>query len=322
MLQLLSLPYDDETLDECGHAEGLSAFVAKNHCDGLEVIWGGRELSSPWPNELVQGYHLTFYSDWLDFYLQDEKKLLQKFGEPAQWERFYGGKTRGALLACYAADIKRAVSLGARYLVFHVADNSIEESYTWRWEHTDEQVIDAACEVINTLLGDHPQSFEFLVENLWWPGFSFTKPGMTERLLSQIRYPKKGIMLDTGHLMNTNREISSETQGCTYIIKQLKAHGTLTKYIRGIHLHQSLSGAFANANTGGLPPDFPSDYIEQFCASYRHIGQIDTHQPFTAAAIREVVSLIDPAYLVHEIAASSKEEKERLLQIQQKALGL
>ena len=46
--------------------------------------------------------------------------------------------------------------LGAEYVVFHVSDVSMEECFTYRFSHTNNQVIDAALELINELLPGKP----------------------------------------------------------------------------------------------------------------------------------------------------------------------
>ena len=155
------------------------------------------------PQALHVGYHLTFYPDWLDFWRGDRAALTEKFGSEEVWRSFYGGpEGRETLLRLYREDLDRAVTWGARYVVFHVSDVSVEEGFTYHWRHTHEEVIDAAAEVINLLLGDRAWPFDFLVENQWWPGFTFTEPELTRRLLDGIRAERKGIMLDIGHLMN------------------------------------------------------------------------------------------------------------------------
>lgn len=57
-------------------------------------------------------------------------------------------------------------------------------------------------------------------------------PEMTRRLLDQIHYPKKGIMLDTGHLMHTNLELRTEEEAIGYILEKIKAHGEGVLYPR------------------------------------------------------------------------------------------
>lgn len=40
------------------------------------------------------------------------------------------------------------------------------------------------------------------------------------RLFEKIKHKNVGIMLDTGHLMNTNPELQTEEDGIEYILKQ------------------------------------------------------------------------------------------------------
>ncbi len=310
MLQLINLPLTVDLQREYGAPEGLEHFCAHCGCDGLELVWGGEDVPFAVPPLLPVGWHLTFYTDWLDFWNEDTAALNRKFGAPAVWQRIYGGATRDALLEHYRRDLNRAMQYRPRYVVYHVSDVSLEEGYTYCWEHSDEAVIDAAAEMINFLTDGMACDFVLLVENLQWAGFTFTRPEMTERLLSQIHYPDKGIMLDTGHLMCTNPNLKSQEEGVTYIHRMLTEHGTLCRFIRGIHLHQSVSGAYVKSHTGALP-DLPENYWERFATSYQHILQIDTHQPWTSPDIASVVARIKPDYLVHELAAATAGEKER-----------
>ena len=59
-------------------------------------------------------------------------------------------------------------------MVFHVAEVTLRESYTYRYKYTNRQVIDAAIEVINTLMSERDYSFDFLVENLWFRGWNIS----------------------------------------------------------------------------------------------------------------------------------------------------
>ena len=282
-------------------------------CDGLEVVWGGEELPCTVPQALHVGYHLTFYPDWLDFWRGDRAALTEKFGSEEVWRSFYGGpEGRETLLRLYREDLDRAVTWGARYVVFHVSDVSVEEGFTYHWRHTHEEVIDAAAEVINLMLGDRAWPFDFLVENQWWPGFTFTEPELTRRLLDGIRAERKGIMLDIGHLMNCDTSLRTLEEGADYVHRMLDRHGGLCRYIRGIHLHCSLSGEYVRAHTGFLPPGLPLDYLKRYGFGYRHILRIDTHQPWTSPAICEVVERIGPDYLVHELSAPDRGRGRRL----------
>ena len=316
MLQNISFPLYGEVFQEYTDWDDLRREVAALGCDGLEGIWGGEPFPEDFPSDLIQGYHLTFYPDWLDFYREDNEALRRKFGSLDAAYSFYGGRGPQHLLELYRDDLDRARALGARYVVFHVSDVSIEEGYTYQWLHSDEDVLDASAEVINELLRDVSPDFDFLVENQWWPGFTFTEPDKTARLLDHIRYPRTGILLDTGHLMNTNPSIRTQAEGIAYIHRQLQMHGELSRRILGVHWHQSVSGAYVRTHTGFLPEDLPADPMQRFAFSYAHILQIDRHRPWTNPAAADLLDEIAPRYLTHELSAAGRQARKRAVRRQ------
>lgn len=170
MYQTMSLPLYSGSFEEYHGWGDLRAELAALGCDGMEGIWSGEEFPEDLPADLVIGYHLAFYPDWLDFYRDDRRALKRKFGSLDAAARFYGGPGPETLLEQYRADLRRAAGLNPHYVVFHVSDVSIEEGYTYHWLHTNQEVTDAAVEVINLILGTETWPFEFLVENQWWPG--------------------------------------------------------------------------------------------------------------------------------------------------------
>ena len=320
MLELISFPVYAESLREYNDREELARSCKALGCDGLEVIWGGDECWRQLPRALTLGYHLVFYPDWLDFWRRDEPALLRKFGSREAWTSFYGGDGREALLTQLRADLDRAEALGARYAVYHVSDVSIEEGYTYRWEHTDEAVIDAAAELLNEAVGSREPPFPILVENQWWPGFTFTDPALTARLLDALHFANKGILLDTGHLMNTNTALRTQAEGAAYIREMLEKNGSLSREIRAVHLHQSLSGEYVRAHTGTLPPGLSPDYLTRFGESYGHILKIDRHEPWTDPCVGELVARIAPDFLTHELTSRGRAERETAIRTQRTAL--
>ena len=281
MIQSLNFPLSQYCIRPYGSWEALGKTVKALGLDGLEVIADPDDLAADVPLDLVAGYHLTFYPDWVDFWRQDEKALLGKFHSWEEVEKIYRGRRPEDLMAQFRTDLALAQRLKATYLVFHVSDVSLEEGYTYRWLHSDREVLDAAIDFANQLLKGVEPTFDFLVENQWWPGFTFTEPEKTEYLLKNIDYPRVGIMLDTGHLMSTNQRIRGQKQGIAYILEMIEKHGSLAERIQGLHFHQSLSGAYCRKNVGEVPPDFPEEYFAAFAVSYGHIQQIDRHHPWT-----------------------------------------
>ncbi len=309
MIQSMNFPLSAYCLQPFGGWEALAARVRALGLDGVEAIADPDDMAEGIPLSLVSGYHLTFYPDWLDFWRQDEKALLRKFGSWAEVEKVYRCTRPEELMEQFRADLALGVSLGAPYMVFHVADVSLEEGYTYRWLHSSREVLDGAVEFINVLLKGVEPGFDFLVENQWWPGFTFTDPAETEYLLSRIDYPRVGIMLDTGHLMNTEWRIRSQKDGIAYIRRMGEKHGDLRRSILGMHFHQSVSGAYCRKTVGEMPPDFPTEYFAAFARSYGHIQSIDRHRPWTEPSCVSLIDLAEPRYLTHELASGKRKSQ-------------
>lgn len=321
MLELINLPLSAEVVQTYGGGTRLRRELSALGCQGIEGIWAGEDIPADFPRELVHGYHLTFFADWLDFFREDRTALLREFGSMEAIRAFYGGWGAEHLLAIYREDLGRAKALGVRYIVFHVSNVSITEGYTYRWRHCHREVVDAAAEIVNTLLAGEDGAFDFLLENQWWPGFTMTDPAITWRLLERVHYPRKGILLDTGHLMNTELSLHTQREGVAYIHQMLDRHGPLCEYIQGVHLHQSLSGGYVQNLLCQPAPDLPQTYMERFSQNYQHILRIDRHQPWTIPEVRTLVERINPRYLTHELASRNPAERRDAVLCQRNALG-
>lgn len=323
MIELVNFPICEEVLADYQDLEDLKKSCLALGLDGIESVWGGEmelEFSAPFS----PGYHLTFFPDWLDFWREDEAALLKKFGSKRAYTEFYRGEGKEHIIDLYRADLERALRAGAQYVVMHVSDVSIQEGYTYEWLHSDWEVLDASIELINLLFGEKNYPFALLLENQWWPGFTFTDAEKTAYLLNRVEYKNKGIMLDTGHLMNANTSLRSQADGIRYIHEMLDLHGDLTKYIKGLHLHQSLSGKYVEKVTrehAGKILQAPADYVVRYGENYSHVLQIDQHKPWTDPAIASVIRRIGPDFVTHELSSSSRAERERLVALQRKTLN-
>lgn len=303
MTQSINFPICRFSIAPYGNWNALGGKLRALGLDGIEGILDPDDMDPSFPQQMLTGYHMIFYPDWIDYWRQDRKALLRKFGSMETIEKFYRGSRPEDLMRQFRFDLDYARALGTPYVVFHVSDVSLEETYTYKWLHTDREVLDGAIEFINELLRDVNPAFDFLVENQWWPGFAFTEPEKTEYLLSGIEYPRTGIMLDTGHLMNTNTKIRTQKQGIEYILDMIRAHGSLSGKIKGMHFHQSVSGAYVRKNTGKVPEDFPGDYFEAFAVQYPHIQRIDRHLPWTDPDCVRIIDSVKPLYITHELSS-------------------
>ena len=145
--------------------------------DGLEVIWDHMPYTEEMPPAgLAVGYHMMFWSNWVDFWKGDRDALMREFGDEGLIREYYHGDDRSAMLQCWHNDLGHARDVGAEYLVFHVSEVTLRECFTYDFAYTDEEVCDAAAEVINEITQELDGSVAFLVENQWWPGLRFPDP--------------------------------------------------------------------------------------------------------------------------------------------------
>jgi sugar phosphate isomerase/epimerase len=279
--------------------------------DGVEVMEGSEKSQNIILKDDVVGVHLTFFPCWVRLWRGDEEAILEEYGSWEVCRQVYGGDSGEALLGAYEKNLAFANELSPEYLVFHVSDSSTKESVTRRYRYTDDEVIDASIELINRITPGIQGEPLLLFENLWWPGLRLTRPETTLRFLQGVDYKNKGIMLDTGHLLHTNTALGTLDEALAYI------HGTLDRYddisfIKGIHLHQSLSGEYVERI---LKDPFPvaEDYFERFGNIHLHIYQIDRHEPFLHPGVGDLVRRIDPRYLVLEQISNNREEHEENL---------
>lgn len=130
--------------------------------------------------------------------------MLAEYGSEAAVEKAFGGLGRDEWLRRYGENIRASAALGARYLVFHIAQARPSEIYRRRFFYSSAQVVRATVELVNALSAWIPAQVSLLLENLWWPGLTLKDRRLAEALLEGVRHCDTGFMLDVGHLMNTN----------------------------------------------------------------------------------------------------------------------
>jgi sugar phosphate isomerase/epimerase len=290
--------------------------------DGIELMHCGEDDRGVIPPEKIVGVHLCFFPYWYDFYAGDLAACRQNLGSTEAVRAFYGGDMPEALVDAYRRDIQKARAEGAEYVVFHVADCSDEELFTLRYRHTSREVAAAAADLLNIIFPESDGELILLMENLWHPGLTLTEPHVTELLLDRVRYRNKGIMLDTGHLMHTDLSLRTQEEALRYLYQRLKEQGEeVRKAIRGVHLHQSLTGEYM-ARVAANPPILSAEPQKRMEQVYTHAFASDRHRPFTCPGVREFIDWIDPEYLTFEFISHSRAEHEAMLREQRAALGM
>ena len=321
MLQMMNLTNTSYDLERFSGAEDLDAYCAKYGLDGVELMPWGENNAGYIPKSRIVGVHLGYFPCWVDFWRGDEEALLREYGSLEEVRARFGGDDPRVLVDFYRRQFAFAREVGARYVVFHVSDVSLEETLSYQFLHTDEQVVRASLELISQALGDEDWDFEFLAENLWWPGFTMTRPEITRELMEGLPARKKGIMLDTGHLMHTRLDLSSQEEAVEYIHACLDRHGDMARWVRGLHLQCGLTGDFVKSMLAKQPV-LAGSYQERLGQTYEYVLGIDPHGPFDSPAVRGLVDRARPEYLTHEFITWDLAEATRFLLRQRAALGL
>ena len=307
--------------DDVGRFDGeeeVRAFCARTKIDGFELLALGGGGLGPVPRELVIGVHLLYYPCFVDLWNGNEAGVVVEFGSVAEAQKRLG--SRAQMIGRLRAQLDWAQEIGAKYVVFHVSDVSLAETVTGMRLHSDEAVVDAALAWLRAAVRQEYR-FEFLVENLWWPGFDFLRPEITRELLEGVPLRRKGIMLDVGHLMHTSPTIASQEEGTAFVLRQFARHGALCAQIRGLHLHQWVEGSAYRSALGKNPPQLHGDYAQRLSQAYGHVLRMDAHRPFSSPCVRRIVQSAAPEYLVHELITRDRAEHESFLHTQNKALG-
>ena len=306
MLVTTNITNSDMDVARYRDADDLRRFCDEFGLDGLELlpVAGSRELFTI-PPERVVGVHLPFYTSWYDFWRGDEAALMAEYGSPENVRMVFGGERPECALDMLNDALDLARALHARYVVFHVSNVTVDECLWDRCIHRDEDVCAAAAEMINRLDVRPEDGFDFLLENLWWPGLTLTRPEVTRALMEAVRLPRKGIMLDTGHLMHTHRGLRTQEEAVDYILRQVEAHGDAAGWVRGVHLHQSLTGPWVrNILARGL--DRGGDYWTRYGQAMEYVLGVDRHRPFETPAAHRLVERLSPRYLTHEFITGDR----------------
>jgi len=92
--------------------------------------------------------------------------------------------------------------------------------------------------------------------------------------------------------------------------------GELGKRVYGIHLHQSLSGAYTREM---MRRHVGWKTSLDWQAAMDYVMHVDQHQPFHTDAARRIVETVQPMYLVNEFQHRSRDDLVSKLHIQQRA---
>ncbi|MCQ2381626.1 MAG: TIM barrel protein [Acidaminococcaceae bacterium] len=288
-----SIPEYENELLQMGMS--LQDFVKSVGVDGIEQFVYTTESPVKSYADISFGVHLLYWPTFMDFWLRKTKRLRSSFRNINERSEYYNDAMgREEWLGVIRKNIVAAVLENPKYLVWHVSEANHEEIYTWQFNYSDREVCLTSAEIFNMVADEIPETVTVLFENLWWPGLRLTDPKIVKFFFEHINHKNVGIMLDTGHLMNTNLRLTNEQEAADYICKTVDKLGEHAGLIKGVHLNCTLCGDYMRSTNYKL---VNNPTLEQV---YQHICKIDESRPFTTDAVKQILKMINPEYVNHE----------------------
>lgn len=277
--------------------QSLGEYVASMKLDGIEQLIYDNNMILKYKESTI-GVHLEYWSYWIDFWWNNQQRLDYIFESNEEKKHYYKAQNIYEWIEYIKKNITLALNLKPQYLVWHVSEANVQEIFTYNFYYNDRQVLLATSEVINEVAKIIPDNVLILFENLWWPGLRLNSMENVVYFFEKLKHNNVGIMLDTGHLMNTNINLTSELEASIFIKDIVNNLGSFASLIKGVHLNCSLSG------------QYQKKFIEQqfkFCEFdkhrlWEHITKIDKHEIFQTKAPSFLIDYIQPQYVVHELA--------------------
>nr|WP_239559238.1 TIM barrel protein [Sporohalobacter salinus] len=249
--------------------------------------------------------HLSYYLNWLPSTSNKNDKL-----------------NLDEIITDYKEELSLAEQLDVDYVVFHASSLKPENIFTENFAKSNSIILSEVAEVINKVMDGLEVEFKLLFENLWWGGLTFLDRSEALEFIRQVAYENVGFLVDTGHLMNTNVELSTEVEALCYLKNVLMDFKDIADLFYGVHLHKSHSGSYRQKNHAVLHNEFKSTnrYEEKTEIVGEFISNIDQHLPFSHVSPRGILELIEPKYLTHEFTCYKKERFIEFLEIQKNIL--
>ena len=268
-------------------------------CDGLEMLTsydavpeGHRPLSA--------SVHLPYATDWLAAWEGRPYDL-----DVSSSKHYMFGRSPEEVVSNISHAIGIAQEIAPPYGVMHLGNADIPSMHTHSFPHSDEYVIKNFAEVMNRVAAGMPGGeppFRILFENLWWPGLRMVDGSGFRLLDRKLEFSDWGLCLDTGHLMSCF-PVRTEKEGIDVLADVFAGYGSdIIEKIETVHFHYSASADYRESFEDIVPGEEP---IQDFIRSlYGHVGSIDMHMPFSDPSCRELLDILEPEYVTHEMPGS------------------
>lgn len=308
--------------------EGLEEYVTEKNIDGVELLIAYDSPFEEIPKGIVKSVHLPFWVSWLDVWRKGEEaaKYYYPNMSPEHLQFCCGGKNSIEMIASQKKLWEYAAHFNPAHAVLHAAHVELEHTFTHDFTYKSTEVLSGFSEMLNRTaheFNDGEPPVTLAIENLWWPGLDFLFPAEADDFASRLDFSNWNMLLDTGHLMNTNIALRDEDEAIDFVLDRIsRLSKDIQAKINSLHLNLSLSGEYQIKQVmSGLPIGWSDlSHAEKYTTARNHVLQIDQHLPFQSGRVKEIIQEVAPENVIHEFITKDIEEYSEKLEIQLSAL--
>jgi hypothetical protein len=266
-------------------------------CDGFEILTS-HEPADPCQFPNVVSAHLPYAADWISAW---EGRPYEMGDMEAMYWMY--GRSREEVVDTVKNMIRCAEPLKPAHGVIHACNIDLPDLKHRTYSRDPKDALSKFCEMMNCVVSGFPGNeppYKLAFENLWWPGLRLQDDSDYRLMERKLEFENWGILLDTGHLMNTLPDIRTQQDGIEALLRIFDGYSQdLVDSIGAMHFHYSASWDYRSTfeeedYDGGPACDFIND-------TFHHVTVLDQHLPFSDPGCRELVDRIQPELLIHEL---------------------
>lgn len=285
-----------------GNGDVLSS-LGEMKADGIELLTGYSSVDPSLMDDAL-GVHLPYATDWFTAWKGD----ADTDGLSEDEVRFtFMGRDSSEIVSNLSVAISYASAVDPAYGVLHAGSVNIDDVFSGKRTHDDRRVLEAVAEMANDAVsgsGGEPP-FTIVFENLWWSGLRLIHESGFRLLERKLEFDDWGFCLDTGHMMIALDEGRNETEDTDAVIRTVSEYPEeMKERIKVMHLHSSASRV--------MPPPMKvpdAKIMDKLTQAYGIVSKTDPHRPFDSGVCTEIVKIIGPEFLTHEISSPSWESR-------------
>lgn len=275
----------------------LKGLLREVKCDGLEILTSHQPADLTYKPYTVS-VHLPYSTDWIAAWEGRAYEMTDYYSKYYMY-----GKDRDGVVQTVRNMINYAAPLEPAHGVIHACNISIPDIHKRKYSDDPKAVLRKFCEMMNEAVSGFPGGeppFKLVFENLWWPGLRLHDNSDYQLLEDHIEFENWGICLDTGHLMNTLPDVNTQQEAIDAVLKIISGYSQdLLDTISAMHFHYSASAEYRSSfeereYEGGSASEFLKGV-------YHHITTLDQHLPFSDPRCKDIVDIIKPDLLIHEL---------------------